>query len=102
MKYTTIFTMITASVAVLGTSAAFADDPQLQSRLDMQRAQIESNQQAATVGAYFRGANRASRNENTIAFAGHRKSSGQANRGEQGWMEVTTPHGTVNYFTPAK
>jgi hypothetical protein len=110
MKLITNLSIIAALVAAFGTSAAFADDPQLQNRLAVQRAQAQGNERATTVAVYAVKGNALGRTdskpETTIAFSGHNKSIGRevdkADRGEQHWMEVTTPHGTVTYFSPAK
>jgi hypothetical protein len=51
MKHITTFALITAALAALGTTAAFADDQQLQNRLALQRAQMERNQRT-TIAVY--------------------------------------------------
>lgn len=52
MKYITTFALIAATVAAIGTSAALADDQQLQNRLALQRAQMERNQRTTTIAVY--------------------------------------------------
>ena len=52
MKLLTKLSLIAATIAALGTSAAFADDQQLQNRLAMQRAQDAKNSQRTTVAVY--------------------------------------------------
>jgi len=52
MKTITTFALIAATVAAIGTSAAFADDQQLQNRLALQRAQLERNQRTTTIAVY--------------------------------------------------
>jgi hypothetical protein len=44
--------ILAASVAVIATSAAFADDPQLQNRLALQRAQGAQSDRMTTVAVY--------------------------------------------------
>jgi uncharacterized protein (DUF2141 family) len=52
MKHSTTFALIAAAVAALGTSAAFADDQQLQNRLTLQRAQMERDQKTTSIAVY--------------------------------------------------
>jgi hypothetical protein len=52
MKSVTKLSFLAAALAALGTSAALADDPQLQSRLNMQRAQVEPVQRTTTIAFY--------------------------------------------------
>lgn len=52
MKHITTFALVAATVAAIGTSAAFADDQQLQNRLALQRAQMARNQQTTTIAVY--------------------------------------------------
>jgi hypothetical protein len=104
MKHITKLSILAAIVAGFGTSVAFGDDPQLQSRLAVQRAQV---QDMYAVKGLTLGRTGASQKETTIAFYSRGKSGigragEKANRGEQRWNEVSTPHGTVNYFSPAK
>ena len=49
MKTITKLSLIAAALAALGTSAAFADDQQLQNRIALQRMQ---SQRTTTVAAY--------------------------------------------------
>ena len=59
MKLLTKLALIAASFAVIGTSAAFADDQQLQTRLALQRAQAaRAPQTTVAVYANQRGAGR--------------------------------------------
>ena len=56
MKSITKLSFITATAAVIVSSAAFADDPQLQNRLAMQRAQMtQENEAKTTIGVYAQG-----------------------------------------------
>ncbi len=62
--------ILAASVAVIATSAAFADDPQLQNRLAAQRAEAARNTTTVAVYANERGVGRsaargAARNQRT-------------------------------------
>ncbi len=50
MKTITKLAFFTAAVAALGTSAAFADDQQLQNQLALQRAQ--ASPQSTTIAVY--------------------------------------------------
>jgi hypothetical protein len=50
MEHITKLSFLAAIVAVFGANAAFADDPQLQNRLALQRSQ--ASQQATTVAVY--------------------------------------------------
>lgn len=52
MKNITTFALIAATVAAIGTSAAFADDQQLQNRLALQRAQSQTSQKTTTIAVY--------------------------------------------------
>jgi len=52
MKLITNISLVAMALAVIGSSAALADDPQLRNRLDLQRAQTEAVQPAATVAVY--------------------------------------------------
>ena len=53
MKLLTKFTLIAATFAAFGTSAAFADDQQLQNRLAIQRAQdSQGSLRTTTVAVY--------------------------------------------------
>ena len=52
MKHITKLSFIAAIAAVFGTSAAFGDDPQLQNRLALERAQAQASQRTATVAVY--------------------------------------------------
>ena len=53
MKLLAILSLSAASLVTIGTSAAFADDPQLQNRLAAQRAQSPSGAlQTTTVAVY--------------------------------------------------
>ena len=103
MKHITKLSILAAIVAGFGTSAVFADDPQLQSRLALQRAHA---QDMYAVTGLTLGRTGGSHKETTIAFSGHGKSIGhagnKAERGEERLMEFTTPHGTVNYIAPVK
>ena len=53
MKLLTKLSLIAATVAALGTSAAFADDQQLQNRLALQRAQASQGSQRTTTVAVY-------------------------------------------------
>ncbi len=55
MKTVTKLSLIVASIAALGTSAAFADDQQLQNRLAMQQRDAQRDQAAITVAVYSDG-----------------------------------------------
>ena len=50
MKTLTKLAFLAAAVAAIGTSAAFADDQQLQNRLALQRAQ--ASQKSTTIAVY--------------------------------------------------
>ena len=65
MKLLTKLTLIAASFAVIGTSAAFADDQQLQNRLAAECARASPPAQQTTVAAYAnqRGTGRMNVNE---------------------------------------
>ena len=53
MKLLTKFTLIAATFAILGSSAAFADNQQLRNQLDLQRAQnSQGSQRITTVAVY--------------------------------------------------
>ena len=52
MKTITKFSIIAATLAALGTSAAFADDQQLQNRLALQRQAAERSQKSTTIAVY--------------------------------------------------
>ena len=52
MKTLAKLSLAAALVATLGTSAAFADSPQMRSQLDIQRAHDARNQRITTVGVY--------------------------------------------------
>jgi hypothetical protein len=52
MKLPAKLSLIAATLAAIGTSVAFADDQQLRSRLDLQRAQAERSPKSTTVGVY--------------------------------------------------
>ena len=52
MKLLTKLALSTAALVAIGTSAAFADDPQLQNRLALQQAQNSSGDQHPTVAVY--------------------------------------------------
>jgi flagellar biosynthesis GTPase FlhF len=52
MKTLTKLTVAAALAAFLGSTAAFADDPQLQNRLAMERAQAAKNRQTTTIAVY--------------------------------------------------
>ena len=53
MKLLTKLSLIAATVAAIGTSAAFADDQQLQNRLALQRAQApQGSDRTTTVAVY--------------------------------------------------
>ena len=52
MNTLTKVSFLAAVAAVLGTTAALADDQQLQNRLAIQRAQDAKNQRTTTVGVY--------------------------------------------------
>lgn len=60
MKLLTKLSLIATTFAVIGTSAALADDQQLQNRLAVQRAQTSPSTPQTTVAAYAnqRGAGR--------------------------------------------
>ena len=64
MKLLTKLPLIAAIFAVIGTSAALADDQQLQNRLALQRAQTSPRATQTTVAAYAnqRGAGRMNMN----------------------------------------
>ena len=50
MKTNMKFAFLAAAIAAIGTSAALADDPQLQNRLALQRAQ--ASQKSTTIAVY--------------------------------------------------
>lgn len=52
MKSITKVSFLAATVAVIATSAAFADDQQLQNRLALQRAQGAQSDRMTTVAVY--------------------------------------------------
>ena len=52
MKHITKFAFIGAIIASFGVSAALADDPQLQNRLSLQRAQDLGANRVSTVAVY--------------------------------------------------
>jgi len=52
MKNPIKFTLVAAVAATLGTTAAFADDQQLQNRLAIQRAQAEQTSQRTTIAVH--------------------------------------------------
>ena len=52
MKLFTKLSLIATTFAVIGTSAALADDQQLQNRLALERAQASPPAQQTTVAAY--------------------------------------------------
>lgn len=55
MKNLTKLTLLAATAAVLVTSSAFADNPQLQNSLALERAKAESTRQSPTVAVQVRG-----------------------------------------------
>jgi hypothetical protein len=55
MKHIIKFSFITEIIAVLGTTAVFADDQQLQNRLAAHRAQAPNDRESTTVGLYNNG-----------------------------------------------
>lgn len=52
MKTFTKFSLLAAFAALLGTGSALADDQQLQTRLAIQRAQMDKNSRTTTVAVY--------------------------------------------------
>ena len=52
MKTVMKLSLIAATFAAIGTSAAFADDQQLQNRLALQRAQMERDQKTTSIAVY--------------------------------------------------
>lgn len=52
MKTITKLAFLAAAVAAIGTSAAFADDQQLQNRLALQRQAAERSQKSTTIAVY--------------------------------------------------
>lgn len=52
MNFITKLPYIVASLAMVGSTAAFADDPQLQARLARERAQLPDTDRSVTIGAY--------------------------------------------------
>ena len=52
MKTVTKLSLIAATLAAIGTSAAFADDSQLRNRIDLQRQDAQRNQQSTTIAVY--------------------------------------------------
>jgi hypothetical protein len=52
MKTITKLSLIAATFAAIGTSAAFAGDAQLQNRLAIERQNAPLNQQSATIAVY--------------------------------------------------
>ena len=79
MKYTTKLSFVVAAFAVLATSAALADDQQLQKRLNMQRDQIQPRQTTVAVyaGQHSMGQREAARNEaSETRFEWRRNGSG--------------------------
>lgn len=52
MKTITKLSLIAATLAAIGTSAAFADDSQLQNRLVLQRQAAERDQKSTTIAVY--------------------------------------------------
>ena len=55
MKTLMKLTVAAAMAAMLGTTAAWADDQALQNRLALQRAQAERNQRTTTIALYANG-----------------------------------------------
>jgi hypothetical protein len=102
MKTTTKLSLAAVALGFVATAAAFADDPQLPNRLDVQRNQVPGSRQATTVAVYT---DRRSPRETTIAFSEQRRPSGRVEypeRGEVRWKEVSTPQGgTITYAAPA-
>jgi len=100
MKTTTKLSLVAGAVASFATAVAFADDPQLQNRLDLQRNQAASNRPAATVAVY---AERHSPRETTVAFSERGRPIGRTERGAERWRQVSTPQGgTIDYVAPAQ
>ncbi len=52
MKHTTKLAFLGAIIAAFGTTVALADDPQLQNRLAMQRAQNPSPSPSSTIAVF--------------------------------------------------
>ena len=52
MKTVTKLSLIAATVAAFASSAAFADDQQLQNRLALQRDQMQGSQKSTTIAVY--------------------------------------------------
>jgi D-arabinose 1-dehydrogenase-like Zn-dependent alcohol dehydrogenase len=80
MKTLTKLTVAAALAAFLGTTAAFADDPQLQNRLTIYHAQAARNQQPTTTVAVYGTAGVGHRGEH-IRHAGKRMERHDTGRG---------------------
>jgi hypothetical protein len=52
MKLITKLTLVVGTLAALGTSSVFADDPQLRNRLDLERAKAGRSEKTVTVAVY--------------------------------------------------
>jgi hypothetical protein len=52
MKTVTKLSLIAATFAAIGTSAAFADNQELQTLLSVQRAQMQPTQKSTTIAVY--------------------------------------------------
>lgn len=55
MKFSTKLAFIATAVVAFGSSTAFADDPQLQTRIAAQRQAAERDKQSTTVAVYAGG-----------------------------------------------
>jgi len=77
MKTISKLSLIAAAIAAIGSSAALADDPQLQNRLALQRQEAERSQKSTTIAVYA-----------------HQRSVGRAVQRSETRFEVrTTAHG---------
>ena len=90
MKTITKLSLIVTAFAVLGSSAAFAGDPQLENRLALQRQAAERDQKSTTVAVYA--------NRHGISQTAATSSS----RSEVTLMRRDAGRGTTFYFAPAK
>jgi hypothetical protein len=92
MKTITKVVCAAAAVALLGTNAAFADDPRLQHLTEILRAEMERNQQPASIAVYA--------NDRGL---GRTDATMSEERGEARFELRSNPHGqTFGAYVPAK
>ena len=90
MKTITKLSLIAATFAVLGSSAALAGDPQLENRLALQRQAAERDQKSTTVAVY---AHRHGISQTTATTS---------DRSDVSLMRRDGGRGATFYFAPAK